>query len=181
MIRFTSCELISFSCNLVSIMTFPIFAIAMIVGLGGGWVGRQSSVVIVKCTNVFEKQWCIFKNDKWIRLMEHENAILQYVCLCVQLKFVLSRQSPHTAHSTRFVSCAASHTCGKHARCCRGDVDKLSPAHTKSWQIYSPFFQNIVPKSCGFCCSLHVNVISLPDLTKTSTGPVILAFSSATI
>lgn len=54
-----------------------------------------------------------------------------------------------------------------------------SRQHTqKSWQIYSPFFQNIVPKSCGFCCSLHVNVISLPDLTKTSAGPVILAFSS---
>ena len=35
-----------------------------------------------------------------------------------------------------------------------------------------------MPKSCGPCCSLQINVISLPDFTYKSDGPSILAFSS---
>lgn len=41
-----------------------------------------------------------------------------------------------------------------------------------------PLYQYIVPKSCGPCCSLHVRVISLPDLTYKSDGPCRRAFSS---
>ena len=41
-----------------------------------------------------------------------------------------------------------------------------------------PLYQYIVPKSCGPCCSLHVNVISLPDFMYRSIGPSIRAFSS---
>lgn len=85
-------------------MTFPIFfssPVWLVESLS--LASRRQSVVIVKCTSVFEKQWCIFKNDKWIRLMEHENAILQNVCAAMNVGQAQARP-PHTTHSTRFDS-----------------------------------------------------------------------------
>jgi hypothetical protein len=133
-----SCEFISFSCNLVWIMTFPILLSSLVVII----------IYIVLCTSVFEKQWCIFKNDKWIRLMEHEYAILY----CV---YVFAYCHIFRIQFTNFFLF----------------YDKLQLNNL-------PLFQKIVPRSCGFCCNLHVNVISLPDFTKRSVGPVIFALSS---
>lgn len=43
-----------------------------------------------------------------------------------------------------------------------------------------PLYQNTVPKSCGPCLIMHVNVIELPAFTCRSLGPKMRALASET-
>src|SRR5690349_8463537 len=59
--------------------------------------------------------------------------------------------------------------------------DKLIRSHYKLCnRVYLPLYQYIVPRSCGPCCNLQTNVISLPDFTYKSGGPISRAFNSET-